>query len=546
MLKNLIILPDGTEIASGTQGACIRRLSLTQAVNSGRELTLGSACAAMLELTLQLPPEISLQAGDAVHLYRVSGQERYPVGVFLTQEPEHRGGGLRKLTAYDRMTLTDRDVSSWLNGLTGWPYTLQQLAAMVCSRCGVELVTGELPNGGLPVQAFSVRDVTGRQLLQWIGELTGRFCRMDALGRLEFGWYTPAQRPLGPTPAPGIQSLWESQTLILQMEQNPVLQQEALLLSGVEGTLEQGELLRILGPDGLYYYPGGLSLSAYAVAPVERVQLQINREEAGTVWPLADAGTNTYTVCDNPLVGALSQEGRQLVARGLYEQLHAVTYTPCRVCLPADLYLEPGKIVTVTDRENRTAQVYVMSSLQAGSYRELVSTGSARRDTAPVLHTYRDLAGKTMQLGLDVDGLKLQNRDRDGALAAMQLDVEGIRTRVEGVQETQDRLSTQISQTAKDVSVFINRVETEGAQQVTTRNGYTFSDQGLQIRRSGESVQSLLTHTGLQVTRDGQTLLQADKDGVRAVDVTVGNYLILGSHARLEDYPGDRTACYYI
>ena len=127
----------------------------------------------------------------------------------------------------------------------------------------------------------------------------------------------------------------------------------------------------------------------------------------------------------------------------------------------------------------------------------------------------------------------------------MELDLEGIRTRVDSVQENQDRLSSEISQTARSVSLFINRVETEGTQQVTTRNGYTFSDQGLQIQRSGESVQSLLTHTGLQVTRDAECLLQADKDGVRAVDVTVGNYLIVGSHARFEDYYQNRTACYY-
>jgi hypothetical protein len=45
-------------------------------------------------------------------------------------------------------------------------------------------------------------------------------------------------------------------------------------------------------------------------------------------------------------------------------------------------------------------------------------------------------------------------------------------------------------------------------------------------------------------------LLQADRDGVKAVDVSVGNYLIVGDHARFEDYSSaddeKRTACFWI
>ena len=55
-MKNLIILPDGTEIYSGNfRGNNLRSATLKQCVNSETELTLGSVCAAILECKLQTP-----------------------------------------------------------------------------------------------------------------------------------------------------------------------------------------------------------------------------------------------------------------------------------------------------------------------------------------------------------------------------------------------------------------------------------------------------------------------------------------------------------
>ena len=70
MLKNLIVLPDGTEISSGVGTVnAIQSVTLTQCVNSGEELTIGSACAAMLEATILTPRgELTLSAGDEVVL----------------------------------------------------------------------------------------------------------------------------------------------------------------------------------------------------------------------------------------------------------------------------------------------------------------------------------------------------------------------------------------------------------------------------------------------------------------------------------------------
>ena len=46
MLKTIVVLPDGTELISGvgTKNA-VKSIALTQCVNEGQELTLGSACS---------------------------------------------------------------------------------------------------------------------------------------------------------------------------------------------------------------------------------------------------------------------------------------------------------------------------------------------------------------------------------------------------------------------------------------------------------------------------------------------------------------------
>ena len=76
--------------------------------------------------------------------------------------------------------------------------------------------------------------------------------------------------------------------------------------------------------------------------------------------------------------------------------------------------------------------------------------------------------------------------------------------------------------------------------------GYTFDDEGLHIAKSGEQMENRLDNTGMYVTRAEETILQANDAGVVATDVKVRNYLIVGTHARFEDYPEQRTACFWL
>mgnify|MGYP007130705148 CR=1 FL=1 len=76
MLRNIIALPDGTRISSGAANAyAIRSCTITECVNSGVELTIGSTCCACLEVQISTKGEkLNLAAGQLIKLYKADEQ----------------------------------------------------------------------------------------------------------------------------------------------------------------------------------------------------------------------------------------------------------------------------------------------------------------------------------------------------------------------------------------------------------------------------------------------------------------------------------------
>ena len=101
-----------------------------------------------------------------------------------------------------------------------------------------------------------------------------------------------------------------------------------------------------------------------------------------------------------------------------------------------------------------------------------------------------------------------------------------------------------------NVNIEVQKIVNYGVDKVTTSMGYTFNDDGLHIQKPGQEIVNTLDDEGMSVTRGEEVMLQADKDGVIATDVKVRNYLIIGKHARFEDYndgtDSKRTACFWV
>ena len=561
MLRHLLILPDGSEIFSGAPGAALGSVKLTRSVNDAPSLSPGAACAAMLEATL-LDTD-AIRAGDTVTLVAVDedGQRRQ-VGVFLTEKPERRGARQVRLTAYDRLTLLDKDLTDWLSQLGGWPYPLQTFASMVCEACGLTLHCGDLPNGEFPVERFAAQGVTGRQLMMWVGQASCRFCRATAQGDVELAWYAPAQLQAGPSAIPMGQATYAEGDLRLTVRDGSF--SDGALTAPSAKLTDDGQGNVTLTLQGLYRqfcFQGSTSLADYTVAPIEKVQLQGSRQDVGTVWPKDDPESkNTYCLSENPLLAAQSAQTLQPVAQTLYACLQGITYTPGTVKLPLQPPIQPGSILQVTDPAGSAHTFYVMTAEQSGQTQTLTGVGQPYRDSTTAFNdvAYAPLSGKVLHLRTDVDGILAENADAAGRLSRLEMDLGGIRGMVQTQQTQSDTLRTQLTaleQTAQTVSATVRDITEKGATRLESQFGLTIDGSAVEIRRSTSDMTNRLDEKGMSILRDADTgsettMLRADAQGVLATDVSVRNFLRIGDHARFEDYTDGadnrRTACYFI
>ena len=330
MQKTIIELPDGTRISSGSDSKnAIRACSITESVNVGTELNLGSAYANKIKVDLFTPGGgLDIAAGSEVTVFK----DQTKIGIFVLEKPTRPTANTMKLTGYDRIVKLDKDLTEWLKTLTGWPYKLIDFAKLICEACGLALATDSIPNGEYIVSQFSRDGVTGRQLMTWIGEVCCRFCKANAEGKIELAWYASSGKTIAPV----------------------------------------GEL---------YYFRNSFTYENYQVAPIDAVQLRLTDSEDGYVWPAAKEGANTYIISGNPLLNRLSEDMLP-VLQVIEAELSGVTYTPCKVSLPVNLDIRAGHTVQVTDSNGVTVTLYVMAKTTKGQTTTLECTGSPRRDSA--------------------------------------------------------------------------------------------------------------------------------------------------------------------
>lgn len=157
--------------------------------------------------------------------------------------------------------------------------------------------------------------------------------------------------------------------------------------------------------------------------------------------------------------------------------------------------------------------------------------------------------GKTFA---DMLGLINENRDKVDSVQSSMID--GFAQTATELKRTADEISLKASKEIEDLSSKVElKLDADSANivvdKVTTRTGYEFGSDGLDISKSGEEMRNKLDYKGMYVTKNGNEILTADKDGVKATDLHATTYLIIGKGAgrsRLEDYGTDRTALFWI
>ena len=388
MVKNILVLDDGTEIAAGTVGQnAILSLTCTETVSKTTDLCPGAACSNKLEITIWVEPgtDLPITSGTRLTHYRETSGHRTLAGTYWAVKPTSQTRNTYKIYAYDAVSLLDGVQSTWLRSIQDqFPMTLWAFAGLVAQRCGVTIANNSLPrNGTYLVQAFYADNLTGRQLLAWVAEASCTFLRATPDGKIEFAWYTDynASQSIGPT----------------------------------------------------VYIRDGLSHDKFQTAPVVKVQIRQSDDDVGVLYPSDESGSNALVIQGNLLLTSATADALKPVAQAIFETMQGVTYTPLKVTVPADFPLPaPGNIVSVTDARGNVLSSYIMNRTISGQQVTLESTGNATRDGTAAVNeqSYKNLTGKMLEIKTSVDGLEVKASDLTGKYTDLKATVDGLSSEV--------------------------------------------------------------------------------------------------------------------
>ena len=388
MVKNILVLDDGTEIAAGTVGQnAILSLTCTETVSKTTDLCPGAACSNKLEITIWVEPgtDLPITSGTRLTHYRETSGQRTLAGTYWAVKPTSQTRNTYKVYAYDAVSRLDSVQSTWLRSIQDqFPMTLWKFAGLVAQRCGVTIVNSSLPrNGTYLVQAFYADNLTGRQLLAWVAEASCTFLRATSDGKIEFAWYTDysTSQSIGPT----------------------------------------------------VYIRDGLSHDKFQTAPVVKVQIRQSDDDVGVLYPSDESGSNALVIQGNLLLTSATAEALKPVAQAIFETMQGVTYTPLKVTVPADFPLPaPGNIVSVTDARGNVLSSYIMTRKISGQQVTLESTGNATRDGTAAVNeqSYKNLTGKMLEIKTSVDGLEVKASDLTGKYTDLKATVDGLSSEV--------------------------------------------------------------------------------------------------------------------
>ncbi len=167
-------------------------LIYNESSQAGEDFTIGGTVASDLSVTILNKPEYANYdfAGAtitaSIGLDIGTGFEYVPLGVFNVDDVGKQRNTI-KIKAIDNMINLNKPYS--LSKL-GYPATLFQIYIDACNVCDVMPAMGSFTNSNYVVQERPDDDMTFRDIIGYIAELSGSFARMNRVGALEFAWHT--------------------------------------------------------------------------------------------------------------------------------------------------------------------------------------------------------------------------------------------------------------------------------------------------------------------------------------------------------------------
>ena len=301
--------------------------------------------------------------GKKLTVYIKKGTIEHSAEFFIKSIKGEGTTGFKTITAYDALSLFDKNVAEWYNGLNFNSLTLKAFRESLCTYCGVGFESVTLPNDSMTIsRTMSATSITGRDILSACCELCGCWPKIDLWGTNKLKWVT-----LGATSCE---------------------------------TFDYSQYDYTFRPDS--------TREEYDCKGINAVIIRATDDDVGGHYP-ATVQDNPYIIQGNFLCFGKSTAELTTIAQNIYNQIANKPYRPHKTVITGRPYLEPGDKVTVKFAEGNggTFDTYILKRTMTGEA-ALLDTYEAKgekehREQYGISQQIQQIQGRTNELTRTVD-----------------------------------------------------------------------------------------------------------------------------------------------
>ena len=189
-----ITLADGTKLSLTNKHIWNNGLKVEDSVSDSSEFQIGASIINKATLTINnMYDDFSEYAFEGAEVVLYAGlqigdnPERIRLFTGHVVDAPVTNSSIISLPCYDNMHSFDKDYSE--SKLT-YPASRSQIIRDACDVCGVNLQTTTFANDDYVIQERPADEqLTFRQVISWVAQLGGQWCKCDSYGRLCVDWY---------------------------------------------------------------------------------------------------------------------------------------------------------------------------------------------------------------------------------------------------------------------------------------------------------------------------------------------------------------------
>ena len=342
-------------------------LKIEDSVSNSSSFDIGSAIIGQLTVTLNnIYDEYSNYDFTNAEISNIKVGLKLPddtieslsYGIYTVNETKYNGSFIT-LTAYDNLYKFD---VSYSKSTLSYPATLGEIVRDACSVCNVQLGTASFDNDDFLVNERPSDDsITFRNVLLWVAQISCKFLKVDAYGKLLLSWYNTGIFESIKIISGGKFRPWETDVAYDGGSFSPWTEGD-ITIDG--GNFSDGNFHNIYNWSS---FPNITTddVIITGIKVTDEVETDDGKEEV-----TYQSGEEGYilSIEDNKLI----QGKGEIVCSYLGEKLIGLTFRPFSGNCLSDPTVEAGDLAIISDRKGNSYKTFITSNtFQPGNFQSL-------------------------------------------------------------------------------------------------------------------------------------------------------------------------------